>query len=52
MERRENAELRVEVSALIVSNRELGNKLGKNSDWMWMPSSLLSYGKIYPESLS
>ena len=37
LERRENVELRGEASALIVSNWELGNKLGRISDWMWMP---------------
>ena len=52
MERRENAELRGEVSALIVSNWELEKKLGRISDWMQIPSSPLSYGEIFHDILS
>ena len=40
------------ISSLIVSYWELGNKLGRNSYWMWMPSYPLYSGKISQESLS
>ena len=36
VEIRQNSDLRGEVPALIVSNQELGNKLGKISDWTRM----------------
>ena len=52
VERRENADLRGEVSALIVSNWELEKKLGRISDWMRMPSSPIYSGNISHKSLS
>ena len=45
VERRENADLRGELSALIVSNWEIGNKLGRILDWIQMTSYHISSGK-------